>query len=123
MKTYTDDMIITALLTHGTRREAAESLGMNERYMYIRMKDKPFQEKLAAASNNLINAVYDQLRKNLTSAITVLSDIMMDAATGAQTRVNAANSIIANYMKISERIEITDRLDRLEAYVNERNGH
>lgn len=114
MKTYSDDSIVAAMLSTRTNREAAQLLGMNERYLYTRLQEKPLQAKLEAARANLTHEVASHLRQSLTNAVTVLSDIMNDETASAQTRVNAANSIISNYLKITERDAILNRLEAIE---------
>ena len=113
-KKYTDEMIVTAIMTTKTNREAALALGMQERHLYNRLREKPLQDKLDAARSKLTQDVSEQLRQSLTAAVDVLTGVMTDSTTSPQVRVNAANSVIQNYMRLTERDTVLSRLEALE---------
>ena len=113
-KTYTDDMIVNAIMSSKTNIEAVKMPGINERYFYTRLREKPLQAKLEAARANLTQEVSGQLRQSLTAAVSVLTEIMQNDEASPQVRVNAANSVIQNYMRVSERDAILNRLEAIE---------
>ena len=113
-KTYTDEMIVNAVIASKTNTEAIRTLGINERYFYTRLREKPLQAKLEAARAKLTKEVGGQLRQSLTAAVSVLTEIMQNEEASPQVRVNAANSVIQNYMRITERDEVIARLEAIE---------
>lgn len=113
-KMYSDDMIIAAIMSTKTNKEAADKLGMNQRHFYNRLREKPLQAKLQAAQEKLTQEVGNQLMRSMSAAVDVLNEIMQDKDANRQTRVYAANSVIQNALKLTERETITSRLEALE---------
>ena len=113
-KMYSDEMIIAAIMSTKTNKEAADMLGMNRRHFYNRLREKPLQAKLQAAQEKLTQEVGNQLMRSMSAAVDVLNEIMQDKDANRQTRVYAANSVIQNALKLTERETITSRLEALE---------
>lgn len=110
----TDEQIVTALLTAETNRKAAQSLGMTERHFYKRLQSESLQAMLRAAQEKILDDTVAVLRKNLTAAANVMASVMNDEKVPPQVRLNAADAMTKNYLRLSERADILDRLDRLE---------
>lgn len=113
-KTYSDEMIVAAIMSTKTNSAAIKALGINERYFYTRLKEKPLQAKLEAARAEMTKEVGNQLKRSLTAAVDVLIEIMSDRDANKQTRVYAANSIIQNCLKVTEREAVVARLEAIE---------
>ena len=109
-----DEKIIAVLLSSQTNREAAQQLKMNERYFYTRLKDEAFQRKYRAAQTKILDEAVSDMRNNLKDAAAVIVGIMKDDNAAAQIRLNAADMLQRNYLRLSERADVLDRLDKLE---------
>ena len=110
-----DEQIVTALLTAPTNRDAAATLGMNERHFYKRLQSEDLRAKLRAVQEQLLDDSVDMMRRNLTEATSVIVSIMLNQEYSPQVRLNAADLLQRNYLKLSERADVLDRLDRLES--------
>lgn len=118
MKKYTDEDIIQALLATGTKRKAAELIGMSERQLYERLKGESLQEKYKEARQELLRGATVTLQNKLNDATGVLVEVMNDNKTAAQTRVNAATNVIQLCLKMTEQHDIVERLNTLEDMQN-----
>lgn len=102
MKKNTDEQIIAGLLTHGTIRAAADSIGMSERAIYNRMKNTEFQALYRAAKSNLIRVTALSISNHTQEAIDTIVEVMRDKENSPAVRMQAAQSILNNsakYMK------------------------
>lgn len=115
MKQTKDEKIIAALLSTPTIREAAKVAGVGERTIYSRLNDSEFNTKYTEARLGLLKGHTAALQGHLGKAIEVMSGLMNDAEVPPQTRLNAAEAIIRNCMKLTEQMDIISRLDILEA--------
>lgn len=114
-----DEKIIAVLLSSQTNREAAQRLKMNERYLYTRLQDEAFQRKYRAAQREILDDVVFGMQNNLKEAAAVIAEVMRDPKNSPQTRLNAADMLQRNYLKLSEHTDILNRIERLEMMENE----
>lgn len=110
----TDEQIVAALLSSQNNRKAAQALGMTERSLYRRLQSEELQRKLRDAQNTLVDDAVSEMKQNLSAATAVIVSVMNNNEFSPQVRINAADMICRNYLKLSEHIEILRRLDRLE---------
>lgn len=109
-----DEIIITALLAQPTVRAAAATCNISETQIYKRLRDKSFKEKYDKARYELLEENTARLQKHIGAAIEAMSEIVKDDETTAQVRLNAAEAIIRNSIKLTEQTDILRRLDELE---------
>ena len=105
MKTVDDEIIVAALLEHGTVRAAAESLDISPRAIYDRRRKVTFQTAYNDAKNEVFRSAVYAINKRLSEAVEVVSDIMSDTNNNAAVRLQAAQTIINNAAKFSARLE------------------
>ena len=110
----TDEQIVSALLATESNRKAAQKLGITERSLYRRLQSEELQLKLRDSQNALVKEAVAKMRKKLSAATDVFVRIMTDENAALQTRCYAADLLQKNFLKLSERSDILDRLDRLE---------
>lgn len=110
----TDEQIVTALLSSQSNKKAAQTLGMTERSLYRRLQSEELQRKLRDAQNDLVNDAVSEMKRNLSAATAVIVSVMCNDEFSPQVRINAADMICRNYLKLSEHTEILERLSRLE---------
>lgn len=111
---YTDEEIVKALIEQGTIRSASEVLCCQERTIYERMKKESFKALYNQAKSDIVKTATTMLQGHLVTAINTLVEIMTDKETASQTRVNCAESIIRNTLKLTEASDILERLEELE---------
>ncbi len=117
-----DEQIIAALLTSRTNAAAARQLGVSAKTLYVRLRRADFQEKLRAAQDELVSRALSKLTGSLSDAADVIARIVRDNGTAAQTRVNAADCLLRNYLRLSEHCDLTARIAALETKEKEREG-
>lgn len=110
----TDEKLIAALLTSPNVRTAAKAAGISESAVYKRLRDKTFKAKYDQQRHLLLEQATGALQGHLNGAVATLASIMNDRSAPHQTRLNAAESIIRNCLKLTEQNEILARLDTLE---------
>lgn len=100
-----DEMIIAALMTHRTIREAAESIGITDRTIYARMKNVEFEQAYRCARTDLLRASVSEVSTRVQDALTVISDIMHSEDASAQVRLNAASMLLNYSEKAQDRLK------------------
>lgn len=101
----TDEEIIAALIASGTITEAAAKVGISTRTIYDRMATKDFKTLYHGAKTDIIRAAVLKINKTLTDAIETVSEIMTDKEVNPATRLQAAQTIIGNAAKFSDRLQ------------------
>lgn len=109
-----DELIIAALLSSPTTRAASEACGVSESVIYARLKTPDFKERYDTARREMLAQSAAALQTHLNAAIEAMGDIVSDKDANPQTRLNAAEAVIRNTLKMTERTDILDRLDALE---------
>ena len=109
-----DEKIIAALMTSATNAEAAKSAGLSLTQLYNRMRNPEFKTKLSEARSRLLDGATAALQARLGEAVDTMTEVMHDPDAPAQTKLNAAEAILRNSLKLSERSDILARLDALE---------
>lgn len=103
-KTISDEELIAALVQHGTIREAAAAAGIAERTIYDRMRDTDFMRLYQEAKNDILRRAVFSINGKLSEAIEAVAAIMNDTSINPATRLQAAQTIINNAAKFSERL-------------------
>lgn len=108
---YNDEQIIAAILEAGTIKGAADSLNIKPATIYAREKSTEFRDKLNQEKRELVKAASTKIQQGLLEAIDTLRSILKDTTTPTQTRVNCADSIIRNSIKL---LEASNSIDEKE---------
>ena len=109
-----DEIILAALLSTPTVRAASEACGVSESQIYARLRNDAFKKKYDQARKELLEQNTAALQGHLGVAIDTLAEIVQDGKASQQTRLNAAEAIIRNCLKLTEQTDIIARLDALE---------
>ena len=112
--TRKDEVLIAALLSNPTVRAAAKAVGRSETQVYARLRDPDFKAQYNAARHELLEQSTATLQGHLSEAVETMTAIMRDTEAPHQTRLNAAEAIMRNSLKLTEQTDIIERLDRLE---------
>ena len=101
----TDEQIIASLIASGTIAEAASKVGLSTRAVYDRMACKDFKALYHGAKTDLIRSAVFKINNKLTEAIETVSELMTDKEVNPAIRLQAAQTIITNAAKFSERLQ------------------
>ena len=76
-------------------------------------EDANFRDGYKAALTELLEDASAQSKKNLSRALDVLAEIM-EKGENSQVRISAARSALEYGLKLTEAVDITNRLDAIE---------
>lgn len=111
-KKATDEEIIAALLQGGTITRAAETLGISPRTIYTRMEDVHFRKRYGEARNDILRGAVSNLSGKLAEAVETMGEIMGDTEASHTVRLQAAQAILSNAVKLSATIDHRDTVTR-----------
>lgn len=103
-KAVSDEQIIAALFSNGTIKAAAAAIGISERSIYDRMNEGEFIALYKSAKADLIRGAVVNLNNQIQTAVNVVADIMNDSNNNAAVRLQAAQTILNNAGKFSQRL-------------------
>lgn len=106
--TATDEQIVAALLSSGTQRAAAETLGIDERTVYNRMHDGEFSALYKAAKADIIRSAVFSINSQLNAAVQTVVDVMTNDKNNAAVRLQAAQTILNNASKFANRLSFEE---------------
>lgn len=115
-KAVSDEQIIAALFSNGTIKAAAAAVGISERSIYDRMNEGDFIALYKSAKADLIRGAVVNLNNHIQTAVNVVADIMNDSNNNAAVRLQAAQTILNNAGKFSQRLaaeeqSVTQQID------------
>lgn len=114
-----DEKVIIAVLSNPTIAKAAKSLQISERALYVRLGKSELRQKLQQARGRLLESALTALEALTGEAIEIMGRIMRDPANSPQVRLSACNGVLTNTLKLSEQVDVTQRLEALEAALQE----
>lgn len=100
----TDEIIISALVSHRTIKEAALSIGITERTVYTRMRDAEFEQAYKCARTDILRGTVSEVSRQVQDALGVIGEIMHSEDASAQVRLNAAAMILTYSEKAQNRL-------------------
>lgn len=121
MKNSKRELILTALLSNPTIREASTAIGVPEQTIYTWLRKPDFKQEYDERRRHLVDDASNYLQIKLSEATGTIFGIMNDEETPSQTRLNAARTVFEYCHKFIEQREIIDRLSALEALASEDN--
>ena len=95
-------------------RGAAKKCGLSESQIYQRLRNEDFKARYDAARQEVLTQAINAAQTATLSAIGTMTMIMSNPEISPQTRLNAADALIRNHIKLTEQGEILERLERLE---------
>lgn len=107
-KAVSDEQIIAALLNNGTIKAAAAAVGISDRSLYDRMNDGEFIALYKAAKTDLIRGAVININSQIQSAVQTVVDVMNDKDNNPAIRLQAAQTILNNAGKFSQRLAIEE---------------
>lgn len=122
MKNSKREILLNALLSCATIREAANVTGISESAIYTWMRKDDFKAELDRRRGEMVTDTKNYLQSRLREVTDTIFSIMNDTGAPPQTRLNAASEAFRNTLKMIETSDILSRLDTLEALQNADNG-
>lgn len=113
------DALIMSLLTHMTMKEVVEDTGLSSSAIYRFLRSPSFKARYDEQRRELLKSNCRALQVSMSDAIDTLVRILNDPNNSAQVRLNAVDMLLRHCSKLTEQVEIMDRLDVLEKRVNE----
>ena len=110
----TDEIVLAALVKSSSTRAAAREIGCTENLIRQRLKNPNFQARLAAEKAEILTAAVNQMRGNLSTAVSTLTEIMRDSAAPPSVRVQGADLLLRHFLKYFETSELLKRVEKLE---------
>lgn len=107
-----------ALLVNRTQAEAAKAAGISETSLRGYMKDPAFVERYRQACGDMLRDAAQQARQGISPALETLREIA-ETPGNPQARIMAARSILEYALKLTERVDILERIEALEAIRND----
>lgn len=116
-RTIPDEVIISALLACSTLDAAAQECGLGVRQLYTRRQDPEFMRKLREAQSDALGGTVRYLQSNTATAAETLVDICKNGQ--EQNRLNAARTLLEQAARLTEIVDVVERLDKLEGMNND----
>lgn len=114
-----DEKVIVALLSTPTVAEAAENLGIKPQTVYNRLRDPGFKSKYASARQIILEENCHRLQSYVSDAIEIIHGVVMNKQAADQVRLNAADALLRNYYRLSELVDMAERVQLLEQELQE----
>jgi hypothetical protein len=101
-KTYTDEKIAELLMMHGSVSSVSTVTKLTRAAIYQRIKTPEFRKLFETYSHSALNAASGELSCACGTAIQTLVSVCNDTKINAQTRVQAAQTILTNAVKLAD---------------------
>lgn len=109
-------------MANPTIRAAAAACKISETQLYARLRNPEFKSRYDEARRELLERNTAALQGHLAGAIEVMGEICQNTDTAPQVRLNAADAIIRNSLKLTEQNDILTRLGELEKQLGGEHG-
>ena len=100
----TNEQIIATLMSVGTLKDTAERIGITERSLYDRMRNRDFKEQYKRAKTDIVRKAIFDLNKHISSAVDTVVEIMCDESVNPAIRLQAAQTVLNNATKFADRL-------------------
>lgn len=110
---------LVALLTQPTKEKAATAAGITSKTLRSYLDDPEFRAEYRKAHSELVEDATRKVQQTLDPAVAVLREVMEDGSENGQVRVSAARSVLEYGLKMTEQTDILNRLQDLEAAMQE----
>ena len=116
--TQRKEKALRALLVSRTQAEAAKAAGISENTLREYLRDPEFSEQYQQACGDMLRDAAQQARQGIAPALDALREIT-ETPKNPQARILAARSILEYALKLTERVDILERVEALEKSIKE----
>lgn len=110
------------MIANPTIRAASAACGVSETQIYARLRTPEFKARYDKARLELLERNTAALQGHLGAAIETMGQICTDSEIAPHVRLNAADAIIRNSLKLTEQTDILEQLRELEKWRDEADG-
>lgn len=103
-KKISDEELIAALISCGTMKAAAETVGLTQRAVYDRMQDGDFKARYKAVKADIVRRAVFDINSKLGAALDTVLEIMQDKNNRPETRLQAADKVFLYADKFAKRL-------------------
>lgn len=114
MNNAKEELILSALLSCPTIREASKKCKVPERTINDYLAKPEFMERYKAAKADIVKGVSNKIQGKMSKAVDVIGDIMEDEENPPMVRLSASKTIIEHGLKFQENELILERIEALE---------
>lgn len=114
---------LVALLTQPTKEKAATAAGITSKTLRSYLDNPEFRAEYRKAFSELVEDAARKVQQTLDPAVAVLREVMENDSENGQVRVSAARSVLEYGLKMTEQTDILNRLQELEAAMQEGRQH
>ena len=114
-----NEQIVSALFSTGTNKAAAAAVGLSERAFYERVRSPECQKLITETKAAILENATNRAESRLCAAFDVMDKIMNDEETAASVRLQAADALVRQTLKLIELSDVTKRLDEIEQAIRE----
>ena len=114
---------LVALLTQPTKEKAATAAGITSKTLRSYLDNPEFRAEYRKAFSELVEDATRKVQQTLDPAVAVLREVMENDSENGQVRVSAARSVLEYGLKMTEQTDILNRLQELEAAMQEGRQH
>lgn len=112
------ELLISALLTHPTIKEASDATGIPESTIYNYLKKPSFKEKYNKAKFDIIKQTTTYLQGLMSDTVRIIHDIASDEEIQPQARITACRTLLEYSVKFTETNDIIQRLEEITKAAN-----
>lgn len=113
---------LAALMACSSVKQAAQLAGVGERTIKTYRADPVFQAAYKAALDEQLADGLRRSRQSMGTALDTLEGVMKDKTAPPQARVSAAKAALDTALKLTEQLDLVEKLDELERWKEARNG-
>lgn len=114
MKKKTKEALIAGLLANTTVAATAKATGISEATIYRYLKDEGFKQEYEEKRRAMLSDNCHALQASMEKAINELVAVIDDKNNSPQVRLNAIDMLLRHSYKLTEQVEILERLEKLE---------
>ena len=103
-----NEKIIAALMNSSTLAQAAQAAGISSRALYDRMGNADFRAEYRTAKAAIMRQATQTLNSRIAGAVDTIAEIMQDVDANPAIRLQAAQTILSQAAKFSERLDAVD---------------
>lgn len=113
-KEKTKEIIIAGLLAHTTITATAEATGISEATIYRYLRNDEFKKEYDEKRRAMLADNCHRLQANMEKAVNELVAVIDDKSNSTQVRLNAIDMLLRHTYRLTEQVDILDRLEKLE---------
>lgn len=110
-----DEQILSALLTAGSVRQAAQAVNVSEATVRNRLSDRGFRQRYDQLRGDVLQEVVTGLVGRLMGAIETMTDLMESDIVADSVRLNAADGLLRHALRYVSIADLERRIAVLEA--------